>query len=538
LVDKEAGARGKFSPETWLKLRRISQVVFFILVLGAFLWSRRVFYLNPGAGSGIQEKLINLPLKLDPLVMIAQLIASRKVLTGFLFAILTLVITVLLGRVWCGWFCPLGSILDWIPIRSWKKNRPKIPQYWRGLKYILMSVILFAGVVGNLTLLFLDPITIFYRTLTTAVWPALDQVVTAAEVALYRVGFLQPVIGGFDSIIRPTILPSYPATYRFGLLYFSFFLLLILLNVLAPHFWCRYLCPLGGLLALVGKNSLVRCEITESCTLCGSCIDICPTGAIHTEEEVFVDPGECTMCMTCGADCPGGAVSYPARFAQVIHQPYDLDRKKAIISLGTAVLGVGILESGIIKGGDYPKMLRPPGVDTDQFLSTCIRCGECSTVCPTNAIQLAVTEAGIDGFWTPILIPRLGYCDYSCHACGIVCPVEAIPPLSLEDKRKQIIGIAEIDRTCCLPWAEDQDCIVCEEMCPISEKAIELQTVQITTAGGEEKTLQRPYVIRRLCIGCGICENKCPVSGEAAIQIKVHQRQRKGKGRGKGFWNE
>jgi ferredoxin len=219
------------------------------------------------------------------------------------------------------------------------------------------------------------------------------------------------------------------------------------------------------------------------------------------------------------------------RFAEVINQPYDLDRRKTILSLGTAAVGIGLMEGGVFAESRNPYLIRPPGVKENNFLSTCIRCGECSTVCPTNAIQLAVTEAGVDGFWTPMIIPRLGYCDYSCHACGQVCPVEAIPPLPLEVKREQVIGRATIDRNRCLPWAENQDCIVCEEMCPISDKAVRLRSELILTEDGEERTILRPYMVRSLCIGCGICEYQCPVSGESAIQVLVHQGKQKGKGK-------
>ena len=90
--------------------------------------------------------------------------------------------------------------------------------------------------------------------------------------------------------------------------------------------------------------------------------------------------------------------------------------------------------------------------------------------CPTNALQPAVLEAGVQGVLTPVLIPRLGYCDYSCNACGQVCPVQAIPPLSLEEKRQQVIGKAYIDQNRCIAWSDHRDCIVCEEMCPLPRK--------------------------------------------------------------------
>lgn len=524
MADKSEKPHSGLSPQQWLKFRKYSQVLFMILFLVFFLWSRREFYLYPAAGTSVKQELINLPLKLDPLVMLAQVISSRTILAGSLLALITIILTLLLGRVWCGWFCPLGTLLEWFPLRSWKRKEPKIPQWLRGIKCVLLLVILFAAVLSNLSLLFFDPITVFYRTLTAAIWPALDQIVTGIELAFYRVPFLQPVISGFDNLIRPSIFPSHPVFYRYGGLFFGFFLGIFALNTLAPSFWCRYLCPLGGMLGFLGKFSLVQCEVAETCTLCGSCFSECPTGAIQKNEVVFCDPGECTMCMACAADCPGGAISYPAKIAKVIQQPYDIERRKILISLGTAALGVGLLESNLVSDISSPKLIRPPGVINDHLLATCIRCGECSTVCPTNAIQLAVTEAGVEGFWTPILVPRIGYCDYSCNACGQVCPVEAIPPLSLENKRKQVIGKAHIDQNRCLPWAEGEHCIVCEEMCPIPDKAIILEETQIVTSEGEEITIQRPVVIRNLCTGCGICENKCPVTGEAAIQVHLHQR--------------
>jgi ferredoxin len=134
---------------------------------------------------------------------------------------------------------------------------------------------------------------------------------------------------------------------------------------------------------------------------------------------------------------------------------------------------------------------------------------------------MAVFDAGVEGFWTPVIVPSIGYCDYSCNACGQVCPVEAIPPLQLEEKRTQVIGKAEIFTDLCLPWAENTDCIVCEEMCPLPEKAIQLEEEQIVTEEGLSRTILRPSVVSDLCIGCGICEYKCPAEGAPAIIVNL-----------------
>jgi ferredoxin len=140
-------------------------------------------------------------------------------------------------------------------------------------------------------------------------------------------------------------------------------------------------------------------------------------------------------------------------------------------------------------------------------------------VCPTSGLQPALLESGLEGLWTPRLVPRLGYCDYGCDACGQICPSGAIPPLDLARKREAIIGLATIDRNQCLPWAHGIPCIVCEEMCPTPQKAVRLEEVEMTDDLGELTIVQRPYVLEDLCIGCGICEYQCPVAGESAIQV-------------------
>jgi formate hydrogenlyase subunit 6/NADH:ubiquinone oxidoreductase subunit I len=132
-----------------------------------------------------------------------------------------------------------------------------------------------------------------------------------------------------------------------------------------------------------------------------------------------------------------------------------------------------------------------------------------------------VFQAGLQGLGTPVLVPRLGYCDYSCNACGQVCPTEAIPLLSLEDKRTQVVGRAYIDQSRCLPWSDSQPCVVCEEMCPLPEKAIQLEEREVWAPDGATVTLQLPHVLSASCIGCGICEYRCPVSGQAAIRVYV-----------------
>ena len=502
-----------WSPRHWLAARRVVQALALLAFLILFVWSRR---------GGWPASLVNTPMRLDPLAMLAHLLSSRTFLASSALALVVVAMTLIAGRVWCGWLCPLGTLLDWIPLRRWRRKDVRVPDGWRSVKHGLLLTLLIAAALTNLTLMIFDPLTILFRTLSTAVWPSVDRIVTAVETALYGIPFLQPAVTSFDALVRPVALPIEPAFYRYTLLYAGFFAAIVATNLIAPRFWCRYLCPLGSLLGLLSKAGLVRREVNENCTQCGACDRVCPTGTVQAEMDFASDPAECTMCLACSAACPVDAIDFPGRAPNLRRSTYDPDRRHLLAALGASVAGIGLFQSNLIASRDHSHLIRPPGARENDLLSKCTRCGECNRACPTSAIQPAVTEAGLEGVWTPVLVPRAGYCDYSCNACGQVCPVEAIPPLGLEEKRKRVIGKAYIDENRCIAWADEEACIVCEEMCPVPEKAIILEEAEVgLEEDGESATVQRPQVIRERCIGCGICEYKCPVNGEAAIRVYV-----------------
>jgi polyferredoxin len=510
----------------WITARKLVQYSALLAFMTFFVAARR---------GNWPAELVNIPLRLDPLAILANLLASRTFLAGSALALLVIILTLVFGRAWCGWLCPLGTTLDLISLKRWRlmlrgksgtgnslEDRTGDPKDgWRSLKYGLLLITLIAALFGNLTLLVFDPLTILFRTLTISVWPAFDQLLTALETALYPLPALAGPISRLDAWLRPSLLPTEPVFYRQALLFAIVFAGVIALNLFAQRFWCRYLCPLGGLLGLMSKFALFRRVVSAECKGCTICTQVCPTGTVDPHKGYASDPSECTMCLDCLESCPRSTIQFTPRLSLAAWNRYDPSRRQALASFGLAIAGLALFRSEALAKREDPHNLRPPGARENNLLDKCIRCGECMRACPTSALQPALSESGMEGLWTPLIIPRLGYCDYSCNACGQVCPVQAIPSLDLEEKRQQVIGKAYINQNRCIAWSDHKDCIVCEEMCPLPEKAIYLQEAEIKDRQGATRTIQLPLVDRELCIGCGICEYKCPVNGEAAIRVYV-----------------
>ncbi len=200
----------------------------------------------------------------------------------------------------------------------------------------------------------------------------------------------------------------------------------------------------------------------------------------------------------------------------------DLSKRTLFAAGLGGLLGVLLFRSTPQATGQRynPALIRPPGsIEEKEFLAKCIKCGECMKVCPTNSIQPAFLEAGLEGMWTPVLKMKIGYCEFECTLCGQVCPTDAIRELELEKKKKLKIGQAFFDTNRCLPYAFARSCIVCEEHCPTSPKAIWTENVEVRNSAGEMVILKKPHVDPVRCIGCGICEEVCPLKDQSGIYV-------------------
>jgi polyferredoxin len=485
-------------------------------------------------------------LLLDPFVAFLTLVATHKLYAGLSWSLGILLLTLVFGRVFCGWICPFGTlhhILSWFWPGPPLKNRARVQknrtQSWQRYKYLLMVGLLGSAMFGSALGGLFDPICMMVRGLSLGVLPALQFSTLRAFDQTGRLGSprLQSAGDSAEAFLSETLWTAEQPHFHSAWLVFSVFVGIVILNRFIPRFWCRALCPLGAFLGVFSKFALFGFEKAHAkCTDCNLCLVHCQ-GADSPEGGVKHRQEECHGCFNCVAACPEDVLEFkflPNR--ESTQATPDVGRREVMAS---AALGAALVPS--MRIGDWPegayseKVIRPPGsLAEEDFLDRCIRCAECMKVCPNNALHPASFEAGPEGVWTPILIPKIGYCEHSCVLCGQVCPTGAIAKIEEKDKLGQGVppirlGTAMFDRGRCLPWAMATPCTVCEEFCPTSPKAIWVEEVQVpkrtrvSKAGQEGQaelvTVRRPHIDPSLCIGCGACEKVCPVVDRAAVYV-------------------
>ena len=560
-------------------VRRISQIFFFAI----FLW----FCIVTAVGERFWQLRgwpVNWFLQLDPLVALGTLLSTQKLYWPLLWALTTIALTIIFGRFFCSWVCPFGSLHHFTGFLAHRKKssaqKIQLNKYRKAqsIKYVALAVFLgmaaFPSAAATLQTGLLDPIPLITRSFNLIILPIADNV--------------------FHIVSDST------RFYEGAWLVFSVFLTAVLLNLVIPRFYCRFVCPLGALFGIIDRFAVWRIgKKTTECSKCKICERHCEGGC---EPAGQIRISECVLCFNCFNDCRHELISYQTKpsLTGEITNP-DISRRGFVLSLASGVLAVPAVRLSNKLGANWHNnVIRPPGaLSEEEFLKRCIKCGQCMKICPTNVIQPAGIEGGLENLWTPVLNNRIGSsgCQLNCVACGNICPTSAIRPITLSEKLGKDnfaskgpikLGTAFVDRNRCLPWSMDKPCIVCQENCPVSPKAIftreyfstirsgsfavvtvENSVIELENAGLEpgkfatgdyyclidtdqrtiisantEKSitlsskesatipaaidkieiqvrLQRPYVDIEKCIGCGICEHECPVSGKRAVRVSA-----------------
>jgi MauM/NapG family ferredoxin protein len=437
---------------------------------------------------------VDLFLRIDPYSAAGVMLATRTWIWRLAPAIAVLASALVLGRVFCGYVCPLGTMLDCSSRVFGLRCKPRLHRRLANLKYYVLFATLGAAALGASLVHFFDPLAIAERSGVFVV----RQAVSAAVLAF----------GGGVSRLGPSFDDRF---YRLSVLFAAVLAGLLLLELINRRFWCRCLCPLGAMLSLTGRAARIGRRVS-GCKSTDICKASCVFGAIG-EDPRTTRAGECTLCMRCAPACPHGAIAFGR--ARAGGERVSIGRRAFAASVAGGMVYAVLPGGKTLTRPRRPRVLRPPGaLPEDRFLAACTRCGACVGACLTGGLQPALLEAGLEGLWTPVLVGRLGGCEAECNLCGKVCNTQAIRHLPLEEKKKFKMGRAAIDRDTCLAWKEERVCYICDEVCPFGA---------IGFVKDKNPTFDKPVVLPDKCTGCGLCEWKCPVEPPAIYAVPLSE---------------
>ena len=446
-------------------------------------------------------------LAIDPLVSISTALAGRTWVWSLAWAAVILAICVFVPRGFCGYVCPLGTLIDlfdWLVGKRVTRFRVADDGWWVHLKYYVLTGVLIAAMFGVLLSGFVAAIPVITRGLLFTLKPLHD-------------GFAR----GWHNV---------PPVGAGNYVSIALFLGVLLMGLWKPRFWCKYVCPSGAVFSLGNLLRVSERKVESSCIHCNKCVEICPFDAI--KPDFTTRTTDCTLCQSCGGVCPTDAIKFVDRWnavsLKVLNDPptgeTPIGRRGFVaagVGLGAAlVAGVGSSFGVKALGANLadpasPRPVRPPGsVPEQEFLQLCIRCGECFRACPNDVLQPLGFQQGLEGLWTPAVKADWAGCEPSCNNCGRVCPTGAIRALTLEEKKAARMGLAVVNTKTCLPFAQREACQLCVDEC-VSAGYHAIEFMNVGTKADEDGNpidgtgFLAPVVRPDRCVGCGLCQTRC-----------------------------
>lgn len=434
---------------------------------------------------------------------------------SFIVVLALLVLTLLLGRVYCSVICPLGifqDIVSWFSKRVTKKKKYNFSKEKKILRYSVLAAVLiafFAG--GTLLLSVLDPYSAFGRMTTHVFRPA------------YMAGnnLLATLFNHFQNY----------SLYSVNIYILSIFSLVIgIVTFVAIGFlawkygrtYCNTICPVGTILGFVSRYSFLKVQISEeACNNCGLCERKCKASCIDSKNSK-IDYSRCVDCFDCLSVCKKKALTYSVvpRKTAVQTPPASPDSSRRMflsVVAATAIIVPGRLYaqglSKLKKNSAYTKKnpLSPPGSESaEHLLHHCTACHLCVAKCPSHILKPALMEYGLGGIMQPRMDFEQGFCNYDCTVCSDVCPNKALKPLTKDQKHSLQMGRVHFVKTNCVVYTDENSCGACSEHCPT-------QAVKMVPY---KNGLTIPSINPDICVGCGGCEHICPVRPYRAIYVE------------------
>ena len=405
-----------------------------------------------------------------------------------------LLLTVLFGRIYCSVICPMGVFQDfviWLRKKFGPKKKFQFNKEHKWVRYPIL-VLTVAAIIANLQVIvaLIAPYSAYGRMVHTVVG-----------------------IGSGESLAPALVITAVVTLIA-----------IVLCAWMCGRAYCNTVCPVGSVLGLFSKHSLMHIKIDESkCVGCGSCGRACKSSCIDMEAH-SVDGSRCVDCFECIDSCKKGAISFgfgkPAAKAESASESTDSGRRQFMLT--TAILGGSAIaakaQEAHLDGGladVLPKAnpnrtgrIVPFGAESvENFYSRCTACQLCVSNCPNHVLR---PSTDLKHLLQPEMGYENGFCRPECTVCSNICPSGAIKPVTREQKVATHIGRASVNLDLCISALGQDSCGNCATRCPVGA----IRMVNDPNTGRKV-----PAVSEEICIGCGACEFLCPSRPISAITV-------------------
>lgn len=485
------------------KIRRILGIIFFALITLLFLDFTGTIH----TWFGWMAKIQFLP---------AVLALNFGVVIGLVL------LTLLMGRIYCSVICPLGVLQDifgWFGKKA-KKNRYTYSKPLSILRYVMLGVLVVALVAGFGSIAgLIAPYSAFGRIASTFLAP------------IYQLG--NNLLASWAESMDSYAFYSVDIWWKGGITFVVALVTLVALFVLAfknGRTYCNTICPVGTVLGFLSRYSYLKPVIdTTKCNGCGLCARNCKASCIDSKNHA-IDYSRCVVCLDCIDKCRQGAIKYVprAKASQSAPSGASADKGRRAFITGTAMVagasvakaqklkmdgGYAVIEDKKIPNRETP--LTPPGsLSARNLAQHCTACQLCISACPNQVLR---PSGDLSNFMQPVTSFERGYCRPECVKCSEVCPTGAIKPITKEEKTAIQIGHAVWIADNCVVNRDNEKCDNCFRHCPTG--AIQM----VAKNPDDKKSPKIPVINTERCIGCGACENLCPSRPFSAIYVEGHE---------------
>ena len=441
---------------------------------------------------------------------------------NFIIAIAILILTRIFGRIYCSIICPLGVCQDIASCHAGfkKKNNfsytenTKIQTF---IRYFILALYGVSAIFGiSVITVLLEPYSAFGRMITQIVRP------------FYLMG--NNVLAFFAEHLNNYAFYKVDISLNSGIAFYVAILTFLIIGIWAwrkGRAYCNTICPVGTILSLFATFSHFKVVINKSqCISCGVCAKNCKASCIDPKGKK-IDYSRCVVCLNCIESCPKGGIVYTNEKSakeREIEDKNNNSRRNVISSIGFLLLGLFTrkLHAYDYDGGLVPLETKrspkrtmpiiPPGSDDIRsFSKRCTGCQLCVSACINNVLQ---PSNNINQFLQPQLSFEKGYCRPECVQCSKVCPNGAINSITVAEKSAIQIGYAVWNSDLCIINTDKERCDLCAFCCPTDAITMIQQDNNVSSS------LRIPMIDIHRCIGCGACEQLCPVRPFSAIYVE------------------